>query len=88
MLKLKRNLLSVALGSAILTMATGVYAQEADQAKAAAPADDEAQADQKKEDKEVVLDSYEVTGIMRSIEQSVATDQLYGRWLTIQLRLR
>jgi len=78
MLNLKRNLLSVALGSAILTMAAGVHAQDGatdDTDAAAAARGDTKQDAKKKDDNAVVLDSYEVTGILRSIEKSIALKQ-------------
>jgi iron complex outermembrane receptor protein len=63
MRNLKRNLLSVALASATLMVATGVQAQTA-------PADREQAADEAGE-----LDSVVVRGIRRSIEQSIETKQ-------------
>lgn len=60
MLNLKRNLLSVALASATLMVATGVQAQTA-------PRNDAGDADAEQ------LDSVVVTGIRRSIEKSIDT---------------
>ncbi|GAB2503953.1 TonB-dependent receptor [Lysobacter humi (ex Lee et al. 2017)] len=60
MLNLKRNLLSVALASATLMVATAAQAQEAD---TAAPAGSEAEQ----------LDSVTVTGIRRGIERAIDT---------------
>lgn len=65
MLNLKRNLLSVALASATLMVATGVQAQTAPQ-----PQEGEAQSDEA-----VELDSVVVRGIRRAIEQSIETKQ-------------
>ncbi|MFZ5655944.1 MAG: TonB-dependent receptor [Pseudomonadota bacterium] len=62
MLKLERNLLSVALASAAMMMATAAQAQDAAQT-ATQPAAEEAEQ----------LDSVVVTGIRRSIEKSIDT---------------
>ena len=69
MVKLKRNLLSVSLVSAMTLSATGAYAQNAEQSAektaqetAAQPAEDEA----------VELETVTVTGIRRGIESSIA----------------
>lgn len=65
MVKLKRNLLSVSLVSAMTLSATGAYAQTAAQPAeetAAQPANDEA----------VELETVTVTGIRRGIESSIA----------------
>ncbi|MBD8527365.1 TonB-dependent receptor [Pseudomarimonas arenosa] len=71
MLKLKRNLLSVALASATMMLAHGVHAQSADE-----NADTEDKnLKQKSEEKAVELDSYTVTGILGSIQRSVAIKQ-------------
>lgn len=61
MLKLERNLLSVALASAAMMMATAAQAQDAAQT-ATQPAEEAEQ-----------LDSVVVTGIRRSIEKSIDT---------------
>lgn len=73
MLKLKRNLLSVALASATMLMAVGAQAQspqEQDQTEAA-------KAKQAKEasDNATTLDRVVVTGIRRGIEDSIETKQ-------------
>lgn len=58
---LKRNLLSMALASATLMLANGAYAQSADQDQAADDAQD--------------LDTIQVVGIRRSIEEAIDTKQ-------------
>lgn len=67
MVKLKRNLLSVALASAMTLSATGVYAQSTE-----ATADQAAEA---KKDDAVELDRVTVTGIRRGIENAIETKQ-------------
>jgi iron complex outermembrane receptor protein len=64
MLQLKRNLLSVALASATMLMATGVQAQVATQAPESEPA---------LPDETKTLDSVVVTGIRAGIETSIET---------------
>lgn len=68
MVKLKRNLLSVALASATLLVVTNVHAQTADQTEQAAAA-------AKKEKDAEVLDTITVTGIRRGIENAIETKQ-------------
>ena len=65
MVKLKRNLLSVALASATLLVVTNVQAQTADQTEQAAD-------DAKKDDAEI-LDKVSVKGIRRGIENAIET---------------
>lgn len=74
MLKLKRNLLSVALASATMMLAHGVHAQSADDQNAD-PQGEEKNLKKKSEEKAVELDSYVVTGILGSIQRSVAIKQ-------------
>ncbi|MBB5014724.1 TonB-dependent receptor [Rehaibacterium terrae] len=75
-MKLKRNMLSMALASALLTMAAGVQAQDDTQPAADETAADEAAKRRKQGEGEAVkLDSYEVTGFMRSIEKAVLIKQ-------------
>jgi iron complex outermembrane recepter protein len=71
MVKLKRNLLSVALASATLMLAQGAQAQDTAETNAEGRKNLRA----KDEEKAVELDSYVVTGIARSIEKSIAIKQ-------------
>ncbi len=61
MLNLKRNMLSAALASALMAMAAGAYAQEAD--------------DDSEDEEAKALDQVVVTGIRASIESAIATKQ-------------
>lgn len=68
MVELKKNLLSVALLSALSMVATSAYAQTADQDKEKTEAE-------KKEDEAKSLDTVVVTGIRGSIERSIEAKQ-------------
>ena len=77
MLKLKRNLLSVALASATLMLAQGAMAQDETQDAANSDSGDERQNLREQQKEEAVeLDSYTVVGIARSIEKSIAIKQV------------
>ncbi len=67
MVKLKRNLLSVSLASAMTLVATGAYAQSAQEPVDATPTT--------AEDDAVELDRVTVTGIRRGIEDAIETKQ-------------
>ena len=69
-MKLKRNLLSVALASATMLLANGAYAQATGPQPAAV---DDTAADGVATDTTTTLDRVQVTGIRRSIEQSIET---------------
>lgn len=71
MLKLKRNLLSVALASATVLVAAGAHAQSA------VDSNDPSDATEKKSQKDeaVDLDRVEVTGFRRGIENAIETKQ-------------
>ncbi|WP_460760181.1 TonB-dependent receptor [Lysobacter fragariae] len=69
MVQLKRNLLSVALASATLMLATNAFAQSADQA-------DTTKTEAEKKDKNAkTLDTVVVTGIRAAIESAIETKQ-------------
>ena len=68
MVQLKRNLLSMALASATLMLATGAYAQDSAQAQTA-------QAQQDADAKAKTLDEVVVTGIRAAIESAIETKQ-------------
>jgi iron complex outermembrane recepter protein len=70
MVQLKRNLLSVALASATMMLATGAYAQSADQQS---DAQAQAQQDQKEKSQAKTLDTVVVTGIRAGIENAIET---------------
>jgi len=75
MVQLKRNLLSVALASATMMLATNAHAQAADQqteAQAQAQQDQSADQDQQT-DQTKTLDTVVVTGIRAAIESSIDT---------------
>ncbi|MDH5823811.1 TonB-dependent receptor [Luteimonas sp. RD2P54] len=75
MLKLERNLLSVALASAMLMLAANVHAQDTGEEDAAAQSapQAEAEADQAATDADAVnLDAVTVTGIRRGIESAIS----------------
>ncbi len=67
MVELKKNLLSVALLTALSMVAAPVYAQAADQ--------DKTDAEKKKEEEAKALDTVVVTGIRGSIERSIEAKQ-------------
>lgn len=72
MVQLKRNLLSVALASATLMLATGVHAQSVEQAATQdATSQQEEENEVRQEDQATTLDRVVVTGIRRSIEDSI-----------------
>ena len=67
MVKFKRNVLSVALASATMLLATGVHAQTVDP--------DQTTLDQDTTDEATDLDRVVVTGIRRGIEDAIDTKQ-------------
>ncbi|HEV8695644.1 MAG TPA: TonB-dependent receptor plug domain-containing protein, partial [Lysobacter sp.] len=78
MVQLKRNLLSVALASATMMLATSAYAQSAEQqtdVQAQAPQDQQDQEGQTNRNKQnaKTLDTVVVTGIRAGIESAIAT---------------
>lgn len=81
MLKLKRNLLSVALASATMLMAVGAQAQSAQEqdqteaAKAAKAKQAKEEAAKEASDNATTLDRVVVTGIRRGIEDAIETKQ-------------
>jgi iron complex outermembrane receptor protein len=76
MLKLKRNLLSVALASATLMLAQGALAQDQAQDAGNSESEDARQNLRDREKEEAVeLDAYTVVGIAASIEKSIAIKQ-------------
>ena len=79
MLKIKRNMLSVALASAIIASSGQVLAQAAQEAdtteEAKAKAKAKAEADAKAADGTTVLDELEVTGIRAGIENAIETKE-------------
>ncbi|MBA2239047.1 MAG: TonB-dependent receptor plug domain-containing protein, partial [Lysobacter sp.] len=70
MVQLKRNLLSVALASATLMLATGVHAQTVEPA---ATQDATSQQEEEVEGAATTLDRVTVTGIRRGIEDAIET---------------
>ncbi len=72
MLKLKRNLLSVALASATLMLAQGALAQEESNSESE---EGRQNLRDKEKDQAVELDTYTVVGIARSIQKSIAIKQ-------------
>ena len=80
MLKLKRNMLFMALASATLMVSAGAYAQAADEpADAASTTETAAQREAKRkaaaEEKAAQMDVVEVTGIRRGIESAISLKQ-------------
>ena len=80
MLKLKRNMLFMALASATLMVSAGAYAQAAEEATDAAPttetaAQREAKRKAAAEEKAAQMDVVEVTGIRRGIESAISLKQ-------------
>ncbi|MDQ3268760.1 MAG: TonB-dependent receptor [Pseudomonadota bacterium] len=71
---MKRNLLSVALASATLMLATGVHAQTVEQAETQdATSQQEEEAEVRQDDAATTLDRVTVTGIRRGIEDAIET---------------
>ena len=75
MLQLKRNLLSVALASATLMLATGVHAQTTVPPQTAGQAETEAERQAREAEEARTLDTVVVTGIRAAIENSIETKQ-------------
>lgn len=75
MQKFERNLLSVALASAMLTFAAGAHAQSVETAPDAATATDQQDPPAPRGDEAVDLDRVTVTGIRRGIENAIETKQ-------------
>ncbi|MEO8364902.1 MAG: TonB-dependent receptor [Pseudoxanthomonas sp.] len=72
MVKLKRNLLSVALASVVAMSATGAYAQSADETTDQAAQAKAAEATKAKKDDATELETVTVTGIRAGIEGAIA----------------
>ncbi len=75
MLKLKRNLLFMALASATLMVSSGAYAQAADTDTTETAKEREARRKAAAAEKAEQLDVVEVTGIRRGIESAISIKQ-------------
>ena len=72
MVKLKRNLLSVALASVVTMSATGAYAQSADETTDQATQAEAAEVEKAKKDDATELQTVTVTGIRAGIESAIS----------------